>query len=88
MNILLLTSMFLFGLTIFTFAFVIILRSETLYRQFFLMWVNMMGVPKEMQEKMPMEMYTKQARFASWLFIFLTFILCAATVFIFRLSFI
>jgi hypothetical protein len=52
------------------------------------MWVNMMGVPKEMQEKMPMEMYAKQARFASWLFIFLTFILCAATVFIFRLSFI
>jgi hypothetical protein len=52
------------------------------------MWVNMMGVPKEMQEKMPMEMYAKQARFASWLFIFLAVLLFATTLFIFRLSFI
>ncbi|MBP9816140.1 hypothetical protein KBD09_02805 [Candidatus Woesebacteria bacterium] len=78
MNILTPVAIFLFLITVFIFVCVYVGRSASLYKRFFLWWLDLWGVPKDMQKNLPIEMYIKQAKNLSWLFVFLGIITASA----------
>ena len=71
MNILLIVAIFLFLLSTFCFICAYVAMTGPLYKRFFTWWLTFFGVPANMQAQMPMEMYIRQAKIASWLFVFL-----------------
>ncbi|KXK09789.1 MAG: hypothetical protein UZ22_OP11002000953 [Microgenomates bacterium OLB23] len=71
MSPLFIVAMFLFIITAFLCVVVFVGRNEVLYKRFFAWWLTFWGVPETLQKNLPTEMYVRQAKILSWLFVFL-----------------
>jgi len=86
MDILTIVTIFLFILASFSFICGVFFRNKSLYRRFFIWWLNFNGVPKNMQEQVPVDMYVRQGFIASWLFTFLGIVIFSAAFYIMSLK--